>query len=275
MFNGQPALACASASRLRLLHAPPRERSAKRGKDDTLPAVDVKDGRHAEKPGDLANGPLVLEPERKEEAVRRLELAERLPERSRQFLPADPSVGTGVGGGRQDIGVDLRDDEILDPPPHGVLRDALLVIAARAAVPLSLVVTNETPSDDDEPGRETRASVRSVSAEPGAPIVAQRSQHEGVGIHRRVPVAQERAANMEQDAAVSSDEVRPGFIRLSAALGFEGCEQALERRRTNRRNGVVARISPRVTAETTIMRAQDGGREFAPSHLGARARGEG
>src|SRR5687768_15144747 len=103
MFNGRQALVCTSVSRLRLLHSASRERSAERGKDDGLPAVDVKDGRHAEKPGDLANGPLVLEAEREEEAVRRLELAERMSERSRQFLPADRSVGTGVSGGRQDI----------------------------------------------------------------------------------------------------------------------------------------------------------------------------
>jgi hypothetical protein len=187
----------------------------------------VERSRHPQLGGDLAHGAAVLEAERQEQTVSRLELVERATECVQQLSVPERRVGASGRARSQAIRVYLGGDEVLELASSGVLGTPGIVLAARTPVAAAVIIQKQPSRDDDQPGREPRPGTRRVRAQATVVIRPQGLKDVRVAIQCGVTIARQRATGVEEDAAVRRDERGPRVLPCDVVRRIE---KARERR---------------------------------------------
>jgi hypothetical protein len=231
----------------------------------------VEDRRHPQHRRDLPNRALILEPKRKQEAIRRFQLVERLPKRVHQLLPPESCVSVGRRRRGQPIRIDFGDDEILEAAARHLLGTPDVVVGSWAAITVAVMIQQKPPRDDDEPRREPGFGARRVSTQPAAVVRTERLEHMRVAIQRGVTIARERATRVQNDAAVRSDKLCPGLLPLGAVGRVQ--EAGEFSRRVGWLPEVVRRGVPTPVGGVLAAHLTDGRPRVALGHSAARIMG--
>jgi hypothetical protein len=183
----------------------------------------------SQKPGDLSDRKIVLEPHSQEKALGRGKIGKAVLECDGEISAPELLVGS-EGGVRDRLGiVDPFGHQLGEAPSHGLVHCPRGCRSPEPTVAVAEKVDAKPPTHHDEPGREPGPRILGVLSQPAVMILVKLFEQVRIGVHRAIMLMSDTACGVKQQRAEAGNEAGPGGFPGGRIRSLQEIQEFLRR----------------------------------------------